>query len=171
MNLFKTTLLATSVIALCALSPANAGSDFADFDVTLTIQGSCDVISADTVAFGNVLASAGTATADGDVTVQCTKGTAYALALNGGDYSSDNINARKMQIVGGGTDTIGYQLYQDSSTSTVWGENAGTDTVDGTGAGYGTAFSQVHTVYAEATIAGTETVGNYKDTVTATVTF
>lgn len=171
MNLFKTTLLATSLIALCALSPANAGSDSADFDVTLTIQGSCDVISADTVAFGNVLASVGTATADGDVTVQCTKGTAYALALNGGAHSSNNINARQMLIGGAGTDTIAYQLYQDSGTSTVWGETANTDTVDGTGAGFGAAFNQVHTVYAEATIVGSETVGNYSDTVTATVTF
>lgn len=166
MNLFNTTLLATALIAAGAIAPANA-ADNMDFDVTLTIDKSCDVTSTETIAFGNVLASAGTANAQGDVAVQCTKGTAYALALNGGNNSGNDINARQMSS---GSNTIAYQLYQDTA-NTVWGQTAGTDTVDGTGAGFGAAFDQVHTVHATATIVGTEPAGNYSDTVTATVTF
>ena len=31
--------------------------------------------------------------------------------------------------------TVGYQIYQDSSHATVWGNTQGTDTVGGTGTG------------------------------------
>ncbi len=167
MNLFKTTLLVTALIAASSLAPASA-ADNQNFDVTLTISKSCDVTSTQNVAFGNVQANPGTLNAQGGVSVQCTSGTPYALALNGGNNSSNNINARKMAS---GTSTIAYQLYQDTSTSTVWGETAGTDTVDRIGTGFGAAFNQAHTVYAAATIVGTEPAGNYTDTVTATVTF
>lgn len=171
MNLTKATVLATALFAIGALSPANA-ADNANFDVTLSIQASCDVISADTIAFGSQLPSAGTVTAQGKVIVQCTKGAAYNLALNGGANSSNNVNARKMLFNGSGTgtDTVGYQLYQDTGT-TVWGDTVGTNTVNGTGAGFGSGFNREHTVYATATILGTEQVGSYKDTVKATVTF
>lgn len=172
MNVFKTSLLATALIAAGAVAPANA-ADNMNFDVTLSIDESCDVISTETVAFGVQLASAGTATAQGDVAVQCTVDTAYELALNAGTHSGNDITARQMQI-NAGTATIAYQLYHDSANSDVWGETTGIggDTATGIGTGFGDAtFNQVHTVYAEATIVGTEPTGDYSDTITATVTF
>ncbi len=173
MNLFKTSLLATALLAGGAIAPAHA-AETRDFDVTITIEESCDVTSAETVAFGVQLASAGTASAEGDVAVQCTVDTAYHLALSAGLHSGNDIGARQMQIAAG-TATIAYQLYQDTANNDVWGETTGTgsNTATGVGAGFGTAasFDQVHTVYAEATIAGTEPAGDYSDTVTATVTF
>lgn len=170
MNVFKTSLLATALIAGGAIAPAHA-ADNMNFDVTISIDESCDVTSTETVAFGVQLASAGTATAQGDVVVQCTVDTAYDVALNEGLHSINDINARKMQIVAG-TDTIAYQLYQDTA-GTVWGETAGTDTASGIGTGFGTgaSFDQVHTVEAVATLVGTEPAGDYSDTITATVTF
>ncbi|MGY0798196.1 Csu type fimbrial protein [Lysobacter sp. A286] len=171
MNLFKTSLLATALIAGGAIAPANA-ADNMNFDVTITIDKSCDVTSTSDVSFNSRFASAGTVSTNGGVTIQCTVDVPYNVALNAGNNGGTDITARKMLISGGGTDTIAYQLYQDTA-QTVWGQTVGTDTVTGTGIGFGAAatFNQPHTVYAEATIVGTEPVGSYSDTITATVKF
>ena len=103
--------------------------------------------------------------AQGSVSVKCTNGADYNVALNGG--ATDDVAARQMS---NGTDTIAYQLYQDAALGDVWGETTGTDTVEGTGTGFtGNDFD--HVVYAQATLTGDETAGDYTDTITATVSF
>lgn len=171
MKLVNASLIAVALSA-AAIAPAHA-ADNQTFDVTISIAESCDVTSTQNISFGtNVLASAGSVDATGGVTVQCSVGTTYNLALDAGQHSGNDIGARQMQI-DGGTATIPYQLYRGSAPSQVWGETAGTDTETGTGTGFGTGapYDQPHTVLATATIPGTALVGNYSDTITATVTF
>ena len=173
MKLLNASLLATALSA-AVLAPAHA-ADTQTFDVTISIAESCDVTSTENVSFGtNIFASAGSAIAEGDVVVQCTVDTAYNLALDGGNHSGNNINARQMEI-SGGTATIPYQLYREDARTNVWGETtgAGGNTETGTGAGFGTGapYDRVHTVYAEATIPGTAPAGDYSDTITATITY
>src|SRR5690606_22533358 len=131
MNLFKTSLLATALIAAGAIAPANAvDSAPVDFDVTITIDKSCDITATTDVAFGTQLASAGTVTdTNGSVTVECTVDIPYDVALNAGDNGGTDVTARKMLISGGGTDTIAYQLYQDTAGGTIWGDDVGANTV------------------------------------------
>ncbi|MGH8084970.1 MAG: Csu type fimbrial protein [Lysobacter sp.] len=173
MNVFKTSLLATALIAGGVIAPAHAANNM-DFDVTITIDESCDVTATQNVAFAASPATPGTVATQGSVSVQCTNGSAYDVALNAGLHSGNDINARQMEIAAG-TDTIAYQLYQDNagSAGAVWGETVGTDTDTGTGTGFGTGapYDQLHTVHAVATLVGTEPAGNYSDTITATVTF
>ena len=160
MNVFKTSLIAAALIAAGAAAPATAADNMA-FDVTITIDKSCDVTSTSDVAFGSTTASAGTVTGTGgNVTVQCT-----------GDNGAD-VSTRKM-LHTNGSDAIPYQLYQDAGFSTIWGDTVDTNTVEGTGTGFGTGtpYDQPHTVYAQATVPGTAPVGSYSDTITATVTF
>ena len=171
MNVFKTSLIAAALIAAGAAAPATAADNMA-FDVTITIDKSCDVTSTSDVAFGSTTASAGTVTGTGgNVTVQCTVDVPYDIALDAGDNGA-NVGARKM-LHTNGTDAIPYQLYQDAGFSTVWGDTVDTNTVEGTGTGFGTGtpYDQPHTVYAQATVPGTAPVGSYSDTITATVTF
>lgn len=170
MNLSKISLIAAALAAAGALAPAHA-ADNMDFQVLIDIDASCDVVSTDDVDFTNAAAAPGTVTADGQVVVQCTRNTAYDIQLDGGQHSGNDINARKMQHTNG-VDTIAYQLYQTAGGA-VWGQTDGTDTVTGTGAGFGTGapYDQAHTVHAVATLVGTELAGSYADTVKATVTF
>ncbi len=173
MNVFKTSLLATALIAGGVIAPANAAESAPDyFDVTITIAKSCDITATTNVAFGSQLASTGTVTpeTDGSVTVECTVDIPYDVALNGGLHSGNDISARQM-LHTNGTDSIAYDLLQTDG-GVAWGETVGTNTVSGIGTGFGPdASTEPHIVYAEATITGTERVGDYSDTITATVTF
>lgn len=170
MKLSKISLIAAALAAAGALAPAHA-ADNMDFQVLIDIDESCDVVSTDDVDFATSTAAPGVVSADGQVVVQCTRNTAYDVQLDGGQNSGNNVNARKM-LHTNGVDTIAYQLYQTAG-GTVWGQTDGVDTVSGTGAGFGTGapYDQVHTVYAQATLVGTELAGDYADTVKATVTF
>lgn len=164
MTVFKTSLLATALLAATAIAPAYAANNDT-FDVTITIEKSCDVTATQNVAFADSVSVADTVEAQGSVSVKCTNGADYNVALNGG--ATDDVAARQMS---NGTDTIAYQLYQDAALGDVWGETTGTDTVEGTGTGFtGNDFD--HVVYAQATLTGDETAGDYTDTITATVSF
>ncbi|MDX1549278.1 MAG: spore coat U domain-containing protein [Lysobacter spongiicola] len=171
MHKFKPALLATAFAAALALPAAHA-ADNQDFQVLIDIDASCDVVSTDNVDFDTQLAAPGTVDATGGVTVQCTRDQAYNVQLDGGQNSGNDVSDRRM-LHANGTDTIAYQLYQDAGRSTPWGETDGTDTVSGTGTGFGSGapYNQDHTVYARATLAGTELAGAYEDTIKATVTF
>lgn len=173
MNVFKTSLLATALFAGGAIVPTHAAevSLPADLMVTITIVKACEISAVTAVGFGDQLANAGTVvpTADGGVTVQCTKGVPYNIALNAGENGAGVIADRKM-LHANNIDTIDYDLFRTASGG-VWGETVATNTVTGTGTGIGTAYDQFHTVYAEATIPGDALVGTYTDTVTATVIF
>lgn len=170
MNLSKISLITVALAAAGALAPAHA-ADNMDFQVLINIDASCDVVSTNDVDFATNAATPGTVNANGQVVVQCTRNTPYDVQLDGGQHSSNNINARKM-LHTNGIDTIAYQLYQTAG-GTVWGQTDGTDTVTGTGTGFGTGapYDHVHTVHAQATLVGTELAGAYADTVKATVTF
>ena len=66
--------------------------------------------------------------------------TPYKLAINAG---SGTVAARTMAGTAGNTDKLNYNLYTDNTYSKVWGQTAGTDTVDLTGDG----TAQTSTVY------------------------
>ena len=104
MKLLNASLIAAA-IACAAFAPAHA-ADNMDLDVTITIDKSCDVTSTGDVAFGNALASAGTVDAVGGlVTVQCTIGVPYDVALNAGNNGGSDVGARQM-LHTNGTDAI-----------------------------------------------------------------
>lgn len=79
-------------------------------------------------------------------------------------HSGGRITARKMVL---GANSIAYQLYQNATRSTVWGNTVGTNTVAGTGNGN----VQLLTVYGSVPAQATPPAGTYSDTVTVTVTY
>jgi spore coat protein U-like protein len=106
-------------------------------------------------------ATTGTST----ITVKCTNNNAFSVALNGGAVAN-NVLARKMKH-STAADTVGYQLYQDGNYATIWGDASGGSPRTGTGTG----SNQTFTVYGRVPAQATPRPGDYKDVVTATITF
>jgi len=155
--------LALSLSAILGFAQgASAATATSQFNVTITVQPSCDVTttSIPDLAFGSVAAGAA-ATGDTTFKLQCTIGTAPVISLtsnNGwkmkGQDSSPYDNTAA---------TVAYGLYSDSGRTTTWN-----DTTTVTAADDGT--EQTFHVYGSVADAG-QTVGNFKDVVTVTLTY
>jgi spore coat protein U-like protein len=167
MKLFKTTLIATALIAAGFVGNASAVTATTNFDVTITLTASCTV-AADDIAFGSVAGNvaSGDQAATGEVRVNCTPGTTYNVGLDQGDATGATVTARAM-TGGTGSDTVGYGIYKDSGHSNNWGDT-GTDRVGGTGNG----ADQAIPVYAQVPAAElANPAGNYADNILVTVTY
>ena len=152
------------ITSLIFMGPASAGTATDTFLVTATVLSECS-ITANDLAFGNYSVTAGTQVdASTTISVQCSGGTAYDVALDAGSGSGASVSTRKMSS---GTNTLDYSLYQDSSRTQVWGETSGSDTVSGTGTG----SAEVLNVYGRIVASQAAAAGSYSDTVTATVSF
>lgn len=163
----RKTFLAT--IGLAALSPFLAAPAFAQvatttFNVQITIQAECLINSATALDFGTTGVIAADIDAASEITVQCTTGTPFDIALDEGLGAGATTAARLMTL---GAATVEYSLYSDAGRSDVWGETAGTDTVASTGTG----APQIFPVYGRVPAQATPATGVYNDTVTVTVTY
>ena len=164
---FRTALIFTAGIVLAMFaSYATAATDTATFSVTANIVDACDV-QATNHAFGAYSPSSSTALdATSTLSVYCTVGTSYSLALNVGS-GGGTFTGRKM--VSGGNELL-YNLYTSSARTTVWGDGSGaTGTVSGSGTGLLTAAT--HTVYGRIGVNQDVNPGSYSSTVTVTLTF
>lgn len=162
MKLLRTIPIVVGVLCAISASRPAQGSSFTattTFQVTATVPATCTV-SANTLSFGSY---SGASNLDGSttITVTCTNGTSYEVALDAG---ANGTTAANRKMANGGS-TLNYSLYSDSGRSSVWGFTQGGDTV--TGAGTGTA--QTLTVYGRVPASQTPPAGTYTDTVGVTV--
>lgn len=149
-----------------SMPAAHAATDTATFSVSASIADACDV-QATNHSFGAYSPASGTAL-DGTstVSVYCTVGTAYTLALNVGT-GGGNFTGR---LMASGGNSLGYNLYTTAGRTTVWGDGSGaTATQSGSGTGLLTAVT--HTVYGRIPINQDSAPGSYSSTVTVTLTF
>lgn len=133
----------------------------APFTVQAVVPDNC-LISAQTVDFGSHGVLAGNLDATGAVSVTCTQGTAYSVALNNGQTGTGP-TARRMVL---GAAYVTYGLYRDAARTQPWGASAG-QTAGGTGSG----AAQPLTVYGRVPPQTTPAAGTYSDVVIATVTY
>lgn len=144
------------------------GTATATFTVSLTLQANC-TISANPLNFGTngVLATA--LNQQTTVAVDCTNTTPYNVGIDGGTVSGSTVTNRLLAgtATGNTSTTVGFQLYQDSGRTTVWGNTQGTNTVGGTGSG----SVQTIAVYGQIPVQTTPRPDTYQTTVTATVYF
>lgn len=159
-----------AVVGLLAgtlMAPAQADTDTQSFKVTLTVESTCDIstVNAHDVNFGNHKSTEVSATADGNLTVNCTNGTPYQIGLdNGENYAA---TSRYMKSTTG-SETVAYTLWKDAARSQAWGNVAGSDTLASTGTG----VAQVIPVYGKVELSTQNLKADiYEDTVTATVTY
>ena len=165
----RNSITVASAIAMgfLGMSGANAATQTDTFDVTATIIASC-TISANNLAFGNYdPLAAGDLDQTTTISVTCSNGAPYNIQLNGGSVTG-NVAGRRMDHDTAPANTLDYSLFRDAGRTQNWGVTNGTDTVAGTGNG----AAQVVTVYGRITAGQTTPIiGNYTDTVTATVEY
>ena len=169
MNLFKSTLIATALVAAGFAGTANAATATSNFQAKIVITESCafSTTGASDVDFGTKARSAGGNEDDnGTLVVNCTTGTPYAIGLDQGTYGS-SVTSRLMKHATG-TATIPYSLYRDAAMTQNWGDAAGA-----TQPGVGNGSDQTVQVYGR--VLGSSNVnvpaGDYADTITATITY
>lgn len=145
--------------ALLTTLPALADSNSSSFDVTVQVASTCSISASNLTFSGITTGTTSNTDATSSITVNCSTGTPYTIALgNGNNYSG----GRRMT---NGTTNINYYLYSDSGRSTQW------NTIT-TQAGTGSGSDQSYTVYGR--IPSGQSVlytGAYTDTVIATVTY
>lgn len=162
-------MLPRSLALVCGLTMVasvahSASPTTGSFDVTITIEEDCQLVSGPTLNFGTHGALSANVDQTTTIQVQCTAGTTYDIGLSAGANSAD-VAARRM--IGSDTDTVTYSLFQGSCCSTVWGDTVGVDTVNATATGSAQDFS----VYGRVPVQTTPPPDTYNDTVTVTMTF
>jgi spore coat protein U-like protein len=183
MRNFLTALVTTGAL-LGVAGSASAATATATFTVSATVLKTCSV-GATNLSFGNYTPGGGALTAASTVTVSCTKGTTYQVALNGGSTAGGTVAARLM-LQNAGASTLQYNLCTTPATAAglcaagnAWGDGTlSTITQPGTGAGMGAGNATSFTVNGglpdiaanqNATVVGASTL--YSDLVTVTVTY
>ena len=139
----------------------------ASLTVTASVSKNCTISTAP-VNFGAYDPVAANATAPldgiGTVTVTCTKGATAKVGLNTGS----NAQGTARRMTAGAANFLSYELYKDAGRTDVWGD--GLDT----GLDIGAAPNRnprTFTTYGRVVAGQDATVGNYTDTVVATVNF
>jgi spore coat protein U-like protein len=152
----------------CTSGPSGThGTSSFTLTSTANVTDDCGV-TATTINFGvgvGVLTSP--ITANGTITATCTNGgTNYTIALNKGTTTGGSLSDR--QMAGSGSAVVHYQLYDNSSYTTIWGDGtSGTGTQGGTATGTSLAF----TVYGRVQAQTTPAPNTYSDTVMVTVSY
>lgn len=164
-------LLALPALALAAASgtslAAESGTLTADFQVRMVIQESCTISSAPTdIDFLEHARSTGApAIASGTLSVNCSEGTPYQIGLDSGIHSNSE-GAAAGRRMSSGNDLVPYELYQDATHTSLWGNTEGADMKSA----IGTAKEQPHPVHGRVPSTNFP-AGTYTDTVTARVVY
>ena len=168
---FKIASSLSVAVLLAVAGSAGAATKTETFTVSAAVDGNCVIFTND-LAFGP-FDGATDLTQTATISVRCTSGTPYEVELSPG--ASGDYNTRTMSDGGTPANTLAYNLYTDAGHTLVWGDGttSGTDSESGVGTGLSAAQTQNHTVYGELVAAGNEDapVGNYSDTITATVVY
>jgi spore coat protein U-like protein len=159
------TLGLTSTLA-SAVTPSGSNTTSKTIAVSVTVADSC-TIATNPLAFGTYVGTTlnGTTT----LTVTCSaSGAIYAVGLDKGLGSGATDQARVM--TGPSSATLNYNLYADSPMTVDWGNTSTTNWQTYTVA-TGNVAQTAATVYGQIPASQVSVVGNYADTVTATVTY
>lgn len=128
------TLLAGAVAG--SLTPATAATTTSNIAVSMTIQATCNVSTAD-MAFGTYQGAQLAST--GSVTVICTNTTPYQIGIDSGQHAGTGNYAWRM--AGPAGNFLSYQVFRDASHLQLWGGTQNVDTPSGTGTGNPQTFT------------------------------
>lgn len=152
-------------------SVASAAQANTTFQVQAAVVANC-LVTANNLAFGTYDPTAADLDVNSTLSVRCTNGTAYTVALDAGVTTGATLAQRRM--VDGASNYMNYNLYTTAARLTIFGDGTGgTGTVGGTGTGLGAGQAQTVTVYGRIPTGQTTLpIGTYTETtITVTVTF
>jgi spore coat protein U-like protein len=133
--------------------------------VSAQIDPNCSFSSAGALGFGNV--TAGTSyTAQGDLVLSCTSAANVYVSLDHGSNGS-GAGVGVLRNIVSGSNSMAYQIFQDSGHATVWGDGSGVASQSVSGSSTPTTL----TMYATLTVPAAQPAGNYTDTVSATINY
>lgn len=136
--------------------------------VNATVIAACAVGSS-TLAFGTFTPGGAVLNVNGNLSITCTNGNNYTIALNKGSGTGATL-ANRIMIGSLAPGVLNYTIYTTTARTTVWGDGtASTATVAGTGSGVAQSITVPGQIFAGQ--ATTATPGNYTDTVNITVSF
>jgi spore coat protein U-like protein len=117
--------LATCAVMIMVAFPVQAGTVTGSLQVTATVDSNC-AVNASALAFGiyNPMAT-NPLDVNGQISLTCTKNTAYVVSLGLGLHSPGGSTRR----MAGASDFLIYDIYSDSARTVLW---ALTNTVSGT---------------------------------------
>ncbi|QYR52483.1 Csu type fimbrial protein [Lysobacter soyae] len=163
------TVLAIALASVVS-APAMADTKQASFDVKINVKKACSisVVAPDMNFASHDFNETGPFDATNDISVKCTKGTTYNVGLNAGTTTGGTEAARLMAGTGANVDKVAYGLYSNAGRTTNWGGTIATGAVGGTG----NNNVQTLTVYGRVLSSALNvTPDDYKDTITATITY
>lgn len=152
------------------LTASAAGTATGTLNAQIVITSNCSVSTGNAALDFSSHAStdSGADASNGSFSVTCTNLTPYKIGLQSASAGSTTNGAGAMSSTAPGvTQTIGYQLYQDSGFSVAWG-NSQTGTVN-VKSGTGTGSAQAYTVYGKTTTTLNVPAATYSDTVNINV--
>lgn len=133
---------------------------FSSSGVQASYQNGCWIVASD-LDFGQVTPPQQALHAMTNVRVQCPAGTPWKLALDNGQHHDGT-----MRRMAGQGSYVAYQLYLDQSRTQVWGHDA---TNMRTGATDASGSAASVTIYGEVPPQPGILIGNYSDTIVATL--
>jgi spore coat protein U-like protein len=150
-----------------------SGLPYFAFSATAVVQKMCTVSADPVLNLGSVAAGGTAGTGSVNLYVTCSNTTPYYIGLIPLSTSSTTGAGTMSGAMSGNTNTVSYQLYQNASLSTVWG-NTATTTSAGNGVsatGTGAQQSPVPVVYASITSSTDVQPDTYSDTVQINVNY
>jgi spore coat protein U-like protein len=157
------TIAMTAALAMSGGQSAMAAQATATLGVSMTVTSQCVTSAPTALNFGSVGSLTSNVDTQTSISVQCTSGTPYNVALAVGTANAATAAARKMAS---GTSTVTYALYSDPARATLWGDTSA-NWVSGSGNG----FSQSLNVYGRVPVQSMPAPGTYTDTVTVQVNY
>lgn len=169
---FSLSMILVAASAFGAASPMTVNGNL----VRAQVAGSCVVPAAFDLNFGpyDPIDTHNATNLDGSVawTVRCTKNLPVTVSFN------DGVNGVRRMT--NGTDLLSYQLFKDNTRLLVWGSGAAGGPAPGVtgtgflftavGLGVGNAGNTL-TIFGRVPMAQDVSIGNYADTITATLNF
>jgi len=160
--------LIAAPLLLQPAAPARAATATATIAVTATVLSLC-AVTALPLAFGNY-ASTANSDATTTVTVLCTAGTPFTVALDAGAGTGATTTVRRLGNPLSAATPLSYGLFRDAARTQNWG-NTTTGTAGDVVAGIGTVLPIPLTVYGRIPSGQNVGTGAYTDTVNVTLTY
>lgn len=132
------------------------------FTVTAQAGANCTITTTD-LDFGNAGILSSAVSAQGSLSVACTRSTPFSVGLDGGLAAAPPASRRMTSTSG---DAVTYGLYRDAGGTQPWGMDTGTRA-----GGTGTGASQALPIYGRVPAQATPRPGIYSDRIVATVTY
>jgi len=159
--------LSALAAALCLCSTTNAATATGIMSVTATVASTC-IVGTSTLAFGSTSSTAILADnidAVGAVSVNCTNGSVYTVALGIGIGAGATFPIRNMTS---GEDVLNYTVYTEAAHTNLWGDGtSGSQTVEGTGTGLVQSISAYGRIFS----GQNAPAASYTDTISVSVSY